>query len=282
MKALGILIGCFGLGALPLFASSGNTSEMHDDSTYTKHKKKVVSVYDTSRVFRENWNEHITFCYPESKLKSDQKIHFTDTIRGYAFPVEKRTTSGFGRRHSGHHKGIDIPLRVGEPIVAAFDGKVRYAQFNRGGFGNLVIIRHLNGLETYYAHLSKIKVKSNQVVKAGEIIGLGGSTGRSYSPHLHFEIRYQDAPFDPEHIFDLENYCLKKESIWLSELIRKVPTTPSLSPKDLANGEIYTISSGDTLSKIASKTGKTIEELCAMNNIDRNAILQIGQKIRVN
>ena len=178
-----------------------------EDSLKSK-KRSTKTFYDTSAIYRENWDNNLTFSYKTKSYKASKVICFTDSIHGYSYPIEKRMSSGFGRRHHSHHYGIDIPLNTGDKIVAVFDGKVRYAKYNNGGFGNLIIIRHVNGLETYYAHLSRIKVKPNQVVKAGQVIGLGGNTGRSYGAHLHFEVRYQDKPLNPELLFDTDGFCL--------------------------------------------------------------------------
>lgn len=240
--------------------------------------------YDTSSIYTEDWKVNITFSYSDQKYVASERIFFIDSIHSWAFPIDKKTTSGFGKRHGSFHKGIDIPLKTGEGIVAAFDGKVRYAKYNSGGFGNLVIIRHVNGLETYYAHLSKIKVKPNQIVNAGQLIGLGGSTGRSYSPHLHFETRFRDKAINPAHIFDTEDFCLKKNDAMIGELMQQHHHIPSHKSNAilLAEGTIYSVRSGDTLSRIANRNGTTISKLCALNGIDQNSILQIGQKIRVN
>lgn len=248
---------------------------------------KKMSFYDTSSIYTNDWKVNITFAYNDKSYKASQTIKFTDSIHSYSFPIEKKMTSPFGKRGRSFHKGVDIPLHTGEKIVAAFDGKVRYATYNNGGFGRLVIIRHTNGLETYYAHLSKIKVKPNQIVKAGEVIGLGGSTGRSYSPHLHFEVRFRDKPINPENIFDVHDFCLLNEEAMVGELILKNGHkhhihTPTLSKEFLAKGTVYSIKSGDTLSKIAARNGTSIDALCSLNGMDRNSILQIGQKIRVN
>lgn len=290
--------------SLPLFAAAaftpGNDGEDNDTSIVSENN--TVSYFDTAAVYLEDWNNNVTFQYAKPGFSPKEIIPLVDSIFGYAFPVEKETTSGFGGRR--RHKGIDIPIKTGEDIVAAFGGKVRYAKWNSGGFGNLVIVRHPNGLETYYAHLSKIKVKPNQVVKAGELIGLGGSTGRSYSPHLHFEVRYGHVPFDPKHIFDLENFCLKSDSLDLSNVIRNargqvcydhveleghdhdhdhgVASSPKVkAPTAPADAKYYTVRSGDTLSKIGGKYGRSVDALCRMNGLTRTSILQIGQKIRV-
>ncbi len=244
---------------------------------------KDISFYDTSSIYTKNWLVNVPFAHEDKSYKASLKINFTDSIRGYSYPIEKPMTSGFGKRHGSYHKGIDIPLKTGEKIHAAFDGKVRYAKYNSGGFGWLVIIRHPNGTETFYAHLSKIKVKVNQIVKAGDVIGLGGNTGRSYGAHLHFEIRYHDRPINPEHIFDTENYCLKIEEIMVGELIlNKSPNIqPIITEEFLAKGSIYMIKQGDTLSKISARTGMSINEICALNGIQRDDILRIGQKIKI-
>ncbi|HTX89432.1 MAG TPA: M23 family metallopeptidase, partial [Bacteroidales bacterium] len=172
------------------------------------------------------------------------------------------------------HKGLDIDLNKGDSVRAAFDGVVRYARYNHGGFGNLVILRHYNGLETYYAHLSKILVLNNQVVRSGEFIGLGGSTGRSRAPHLHFEIRYKDLPLDPLRMI---NYDQQKLICDTFSICKKMfyPATYD------GHAVYYTIRSGDTLGKIAQKNHTTVKEICALNKIKPNALLRVGKPIRV-
>ncbi|MBL1281558.1 MAG: peptidoglycan DD-metalloendopeptidase family protein [Fluviicola sp.] len=262
------------------FASNG------EDTLVKSEKEASVSFYDTSAIFTNNWLENITFAYSDQSYAAAEVVNLVDSTRGYAYPIESKVTSPFGKRGHSFHKGIDIPVPSGNKIYAAFDGKVRYAIYNKGGFGNLVIIRHANGLETYYAHLSKRKVKVNQIVKAGELIGLSGSTGRSYAPHLHFEIRYHDKPINPENVFDTKSFCLRNDSAMLGELIlknnKKHRTTPHVSEEFLAKGTVYSIKSGDTLSKIAQRSGTSVAELCALNNLDKDGVLRIGQRIRVN
>lgn len=292
------------LVSLPIFASATNDPTLikddHDSSEVVE--ETAVTFFDTASIYIEDWNNEVTFRYPPAGFSPVGTIPLVDSIFGYAFPVEKETTSGFGGRR--RHKGVDIPIETGDDIVAAFGGKVRYAKWNSGGFGNLVIIRHPNGMETYYAHLSKLKVKPNQVVQAGELIGLGGSTGRSYSPHLHFEVRYGHVAFDPKYIFDLENFCLKSDSLDLANVVKngrgqvcydhvdidedahdhdhasekENTVAPPAAP---ANAKYYSVRSGDTLSKIGAKHGRSIDALCRLNGLTRTSILQIGQKIRV-
>lgn len=268
--------------ASTVFASANCLPQQTVQSADTLKKAKNLSFYDTSAIYTKHWNRNVTYAYGNSPYDASALLRITDSIHGYAFPIENATTSGFGKRHGGYHKGIDIPLKVGEAIVAAFDGKVRYAGFNSGGFGYLIIIRHPNGLETYYAHLSKIKIKADQIVKAGQVIGLGGSTGHSYTPHLHFEVRYHDVAIDPEKLFDTEKYCLLKEMALVEELTKPngAPKQPLKQHPNDAN--MYAVQSGDTLSKIAARKGTTVEELCALNGISKTSILRIGQEIRIN
>lgn len=284
MKSISILIF---FAALFVFNVSASISfpQVDADSISKRTKSSEKTFYDTSAIYTEDWKNNQTFCYSNKKYDVTEGITLVDSVHSYAFPIENKTTSPFGKRHSSFHKGIDIPLKTGEGIVAAFDGKVRYAKYNSGGFGNLVIIRHVNGLETYYAHLSKFKVKPNQIVKAGQLIGLGGTTGRSYSPHLHFEVRYKDKALNPERIFNTEDYCLRNDVTRIGELVQVSNPQIKHSHVDesfLKKGTVYSIQKGDTLSKIAARSGVSVSELCALNGISQRSVLQIGQKIRVN
>jgi hypothetical protein len=249
--------------------------------------------FDTAKVYHENWYTHQTFAYgPEEEPAIDSTgLILCHTHLDCTVPVENFIVGDFGPRRNYFHKGIDINLNTGDPVVAAFDGKVRYAQWNKGGFGNLVIIRHPNGLETYYAHLSRLKVKPNQLVKAGEVIGLGGSTGRSYSPHLHFEVRLNDKPIDPARLFDFETFtpvssCVDIEPDLFTptaEVESNLPRRSSYTKAETKSysGEVYRVKSGDCLSSIAQKHGTTVSSLCAKNGLTRNSVLQIGQRIKL-
>jgi murein DD-endopeptidase MepM/ murein hydrolase activator NlpD len=179
------------------------------DSIADEELNEDYTVADS--VFNSNWITGQVFAYKNKKsiLKETVKLALIDPLRTFIFPKYGRILRGFSKRH----KGQDIKLNKGDPVTVAFDGKVRFARYNRGGFGNLVVVRHYNGLETYYAHLSKISVKPNEIVKAGTILGLGGSTGRSTTAHLHFEIRYQDKPIDPQKIVDFNTNSLVSEVV---------------------------------------------------------------------
>ena len=169
-----------------------------------------------------------------------------------------------------------------------FDGKVRIAK-RAGAYGNLVVIRHDNGLETYYGHLSKINVQPNQEIKAGEVLGLGGSTGRSTGPHLHLEIRYLGAAINPEKVIDFANFQLKDETLCLTREYFKNGGKTTSSQRSLASsssskaskgGKYYTVRKGDTLGAIAKRHGTTVKKLARLNNI-KGTKIRAGQKIRV-
>lgn len=226
---------------------------------------------DSTGLFTEKWINDQIFAY-RVKVDSirDTLLTLVSPERPFTLPIHGKLFRGF----TYSHKGLDVKLNKGDTIRAAFDGVVRYAKYNRGGFGNLVIIRHYNGLETYYGHLSKIRVKVNEVVRSGQLIAHGGSTGRSRGPHLHFEIRFKDNPIDPLRMIDFDNRKLISESF---PIVRQV-----FFPNDhVANALVVRIRKGDTLGKLARKYGTSIKEICAMNKIRPNTTLRIGRSIRV-
>jgi murein DD-endopeptidase MepM/ murein hydrolase activator NlpD len=226
---------------------------------------------DSTGLFTAQWINDQIFAY---RLKQDSVrdtvIMLTSANRVFTMPIYGKLFRGF----TYSHKGLDIKLNKGDTIKAAFDGVVRYAKYNRGGFGNLVIIRHYNGLETYYGHLAKIHVKVNEVVKSGDHIALGGSTGRSRGPHLHFEVRYKDIPLDPLRMIDFDHQIL---------IANTFPVTKRVFyPNDYtANAQIVRIKSGDTVGKLARKYHTSIKEICAMNKIKPTTKLRVGRSIRV-
>jgi murein DD-endopeptidase MepM/ murein hydrolase activator NlpD len=223
-------------------------------------------------------------------------------------PYYGKLNSGFGWRNGRTHDGLDIMLDKGEPVLAAFDGKVRYARYHYNGYGNLVIIRHFNGIETYYAHLSAIYVTSGQMVKAGQIIGAGGSTGSSYrGAHLHFEMRWRDRPFDPLAIIDYENEVLFSDTLVLTPasfrptkaakaartiqleaqqppemIVKKIPEKDPEPPLQEETNGFYVVQKGDSLYKIAKTHNTTIDALCRDNDLTPQSVLHIGQKIKLN
>lgn len=269
---------------------------------YIKNMKKVAE----SDVFTDFWKENVINPYDGVELRDlgyRNSICLVDSLSQFVCPYAGKVYSRFGYRRGRRHQGTDVPLVTGTPVKAAFDGRVRFSG-RTSGYGNLVIIRHENGLETFYGHLSRRNVESGDWVRAGDVIGLGGSTGRSTGPHLHFETRYKGYAFDPEWIVDFENGELRANVFvlrrsYLDPSSRYVPGT--IDEEDAIYGEDekiiqeemrieaeraamrwHTVRSGDTLSEIAGKYGKSLSALRRLNpgiNADR---LRIGQKIRVN
>ncbi len=140
----------------------------------------------------------------------------------FAMPIYGRTNSPFGWRHGRPHTGIDLQLRTGDSVYAAFDGVVRMSKYYNG-YGNCVVVRHYNGLETLYAHLSKLDVKPGTLVNAGQLLGLGGSTGHSTGPHLHFEIRFLGRPLNPASVIDFPNETVKIDTLNIESKLFQMP-----------------------------------------------------------
>ncbi|WP_306639901.1 M23 family metallopeptidase [Sanyastnella coralliicola] len=191
----------------------------------------------------------------------------------YATPFYGRITSNFGERGARYHYGIDIKLYKGDPVKVAFEGLVRIAQYSRT-YGNVVVVRHSNGLETLYAHLSARKVKPGDYVQAGDIIGLGGNTGRSTGSHLHFECRYKGEPIDPNLIINWETGELN-----IDELDLNAEHFAYL--KEARAIKYHRIRSGDTLSGIARRYGTSVSAICRLNGMSRNSTIYAGRKIRI-
>lgn len=212
---------------------------------------------------------------PDTEFPESQIIKIeSDSLGAYSHPRVGPVNSKFGWRDGRMHKGIDINLHRGDAVVAAFDGMVRIAHA-KGGFGNVVIIRHYNGLETVYAHLSKIKVKPGQVVLSGQLIGLGGSTGHSSGPHLHFEVRFKGQAINPASIISFTDNKTFNDSIVVKKSRYGICAYPS-------NATLHTIERGDTWYEVAKRYGLSMKELCVLNNIEKRYYLKPGQKLRVN
>lgn len=235
------------------------------------------------------WLNDKIHAYKEIKLSEipdEIDLCLTDSTHGYCVPLKGSVRSGFMFRRTREHKGVDIKLKLGEPIRAAFDGKVRVVMFSRttGGYGNLVVIRHTNGLETYYGHLQKHNVKENDLVKAGEIIGFGGNTGRSTGPHLHFETRYQGQPFDPQRVFNFETGELRDSILTLKKHYYSIYSHYGMTDEEsieASKRKIHVIRSGDTLGGLARRYGTTVRNICRLNGFSSKKILRIGQRIIV-
>ena len=201
------------------------------DGVMNPRINRIMTLEQEAPFSKQSWNNDV--CYTTknndlSLLKDTVWLCLTeDSNKGFKIPVPGVTTSRYGIRNGKNHNGIDLSLKTGDTVSAAWSGKVRYAKYNDGGFGNLVIIRHYNGLETFYAHLSKLLVFPDQDVIAGETIGLGGTTGHSSGPHLHFEVRFYDDPINPEEMIDFANKKLKIENLFVHKSLFKSGAKPS-------------------------------------------------------
>ena len=224
-----------------------------------------------------NWNNQYVHAYGNAIIPETYTIDLT----GFHMPTPStKITSPFGPRWRRMHNGLDLKVNIGDTIVAAFDGKVRIVKYERRGYGKYVVIRHDNGLETIYGHLSKQLVEENQLVKAGEPIGLGGNTGRSTGSHLHFETRFLGIAINPIYMFDFP----KQDIVADTYTFRKTKGVKRAGSHDtqVADGTIryHKVKSGDTLSRIAKLRGVSVSTLCKLNRIKPTTTLRIGQVLR--
>ena len=249
----------------------------------------------------EDWNNK--YAHRATELPDTFKIN----LRGFCMPTDNRVvTSNFGARWGRQHKGIDVKVYIGDTIRAAFSGKVRMVKYEAGGYGKYVVIRHGNGLETIYGHMSKHLVAEDEVVEAGQPIGLGGNTGRSTGSHLHFETRLCGVALNPALMFDFKNQDVvrdyymfyrdtyQKESIVANRLrgVNGRGDIASDEDRELAiaapeatyskNVKFHKVKSGETLSSIARKRHTTIDAICKLNRIGKNIRLMPGQILKYN
>ena len=270
---------------------------------YSNNSWKYVrnrEIAKDSTIFEKYWDTTTLFPYREVDMSGMPKsvvIDLVDSLTCYHCPYQGTVHphGKYGPRRRRQHQGVDLPLKTGDPVYATFCGRVRISQYNKGGYGNLVIIRHDNGLETYYGHLSERMVEPGQWVEAGQIIGLGGSTGRSTGPHLHFETRYYGQSFDPERLIDFKNGTLSRETFLLKKSFFSIYSNAGQDFEDeIANEEqdkkeaaekaamkYYKIRSGDTLGAIARRHGTTVANLCRLNGIKSTTIRRSGHSLRV-
>jgi murein DD-endopeptidase MepM/ murein hydrolase activator NlpD len=209
-------------------------------------------------------------------------INLLDTgIPHYNTPCSCSVNSPFGYRRWGRyyqfHPGLDLNLAYGQPAHAAFDGVVRFAKMTPG-YGNCVIIRHPNGLETLYGHFSRLAVKPGDEVKAGDTVGYCGNTGYSFGAHLHFEIRYMGVPFDPAQVVYTQQDTLKKLTVTINDALFKSNTPP---PPSKYKYVYHVVKKGESLSVIARKYRVSVAYLCKLNKITTKTILRPGRTLRI-
>ena len=313
----GTLAAAMAVVALPIVAQDKLANVAPVDA-----KMRAIDSISIKRLIQQEqiWENPAEELYPQwhneftnnfgAPLPAEYKID----LRGFAMPTPSRVVSShYGYRASFHrnHYGTDVKVYTGDTIYAAFAGKVRIVKFEGKGYGKYVVIRHPNGLETLYGHLSKQLVKENQVVNAGEPIGLGGNTGRSFGSHLHFETRLLGQPINPEKLFSFEAqdvlgdcyvfrpnnrgyivdaHELKNEDGVTDERLRmqaaKASESRAFQEKKIAQAKsrprssVHKVRNGESLSGIAKKYGTTVDRLCRLNNISRKTTLRPGQILK--
>ena len=270
---IGMMCGTLGLAAQQMDYDSTEFLNAIPEpvvSTVTDYTDPVADIYTYWSTTQIHYRD-TTFSIDSSILAL-----VNDSSR-YCHPFEGNITSKFGMRRYRWHYGTDIDLITGDTVRAAFDGIVRIHRYNKGGYGNTVVIRHYNGLETLYGHLSKYLVDTGDYVRAGDPIGLGGNTGRSTGSHLHFETRYRGKAIDPEKIIDFAAFELRSDTLVIDSAA--FDYLPELA--ELNSAKYYRIRSGDTLSHIARRYGTSVNTLCRLNGIKPTTILRIGRTIRV-
>ena len=251
-----------------------------------------------------DWNNR--YAHLESALPDSFRID----LRDFCMPTPSRVlTSNFGARWGRQHKGLDIKVYTGDTIRAAFSGKVRVVRYEAGGYGNYVVIRHYNGLETIYGHMSKHLVREDQEVRAGEPIGLGGNTGRSTGSHLHFETRLCGVALNPALMFDFRNqdvtgdYYTFRRSTYSREsaqanrlrgvsgsavstsdpfLAQNSNSKKAGSKRMAASTRFHKVQKGETLYSIARKRNTSVNAICKLNGIGKNMKLRPGQILKYN
>lgn len=241
------------------------------------------------------WNNRYVNIY--GSLENVPSTYNVD-LSNFTMPHKGHTTSNYGvrrlRRSTRMHHGIDLKVQIGDTIYAAFDGKVRVTEYERRGYGYYVVLRHPNGLETVYGHLSRFLVQDNQVVRSGDPIALGGNTGRSTGSHLHFELRFLGRSINPTYVIDFDNKVCHKDQYMvivntlgkpgqkLARNTSKKYTKKSTSNK-YATGTVkyYRIRKGDTLSKIAQRHGISVKKLCSLNSMTTGERLRVGKSLRI-
>ncbi len=283
-----------------LLASQGNAGISVENTT--RYLEELFNDEEEPEldIYTEGWESNRVNCY----AGVDVPDHVQIDVSKFCMPHPGYITSPYGyrRRFRRMHKGVDLKLNIGDTVRAAFDGRVRIVNYERRGYGKYVVVRHTNDLETVYGHLSGYLVEPGQYVRAGEPIALGGNTGRSTGPHLHFETRYMGYAINPCAIFDFANqtthtdtYTFDKRTYqearnfdpeanveYRRRYTQANPPRPyTRSRNSEGTASTYRVRRGDSLSKIASRNGTTVAKLCRLNGLTTSSKLQPGQRLRL-
>nr|WP_321223368.1 M23 family metallopeptidase [uncultured Psychroserpens sp.] len=255
----------------------------------------VVQEYNIEPIdIKANYWDHTVYNpYNDVTLEFPLQIQFRDST--YHSPIDKNkvVTSRYGWRRGRAHKGIDIDLVTGDSLYTMFDGIVRMSRYSRG-HGKTVVVRHFNGLETVYAHLSEYGVKENDTLTKGQYIGKGGVSGNARGSHLHLVINYNGVSINPEYLFEFnDDNKIRANELWITKkwtrpiyhnskkesLIKPLLTEEEALASLVKQKSIYVVKSGDTLSRISKRNNVSITSICNTNTIKRNSVLKIGQKL---
>lgn len=275
------------------------------DSILMKFELEEEGELPADELYEGAWNNDFLKVYSNVNVPDSFKID----VSSFIMPVTGKVTSPYGPRQRRFHHGIDLQLQVGDTVYAAFDGKIRVRSYERRGYGNYLVIRHPNGLETVYGHLSKSLVNIDENVQAGQPIALGGNTGRSTGSHLHFEFRFLGQSIDPSDIIDFTHFCtyddyyvfnksrsgndyfnidfyaqyksLKGKNIkYFASKTKKGSRSNVSIPFNNKQVKYHKIRSGDTLSALAQRYGTSVKNICHLNGIKATTTLRIGRSLR--
>jgi len=256
----------------------------------TKDRILKASKIDIKGAF---WDTTVYNPYKDYVIDYPFRVEFQDSV--YASPInkEKIITSRYGWRRGRAHNGIDVDLVTGDSVVSILDGVVRFARYS-SGHGRTVVVRHYNGLETTYAHLSHIAVKANDSVSKGQYLGKGGNTGNSRGSHLHLSTTFKGEHIHPEYLFDFsEENRIRSKVLWVTKKwtrayfhnSRRLSKLALYETKEdakkslIKQTKVYIVRRGDTLSRISKRNNISIASICKQNSIRRNSTLRIGQKL---
>ena len=274
-------------------ASADTVTTDYDSIDFSSQKFiENFSQLPAQQYYKQDWSEeHVRLKAVPIPFENDSLTLILNKDN-FVFPVKNgKVISEYGVRHGRMHTGTDIKQRLNDTVVSCFDGVVRLAR-QYGGYGKVVVVRHPNGLESVYSHLNRIKVKPKQLVRAGQMVGLAGRTGRATTEHLHLEFRFMYEHFNTRKAIDYTTESLISDTLVLTAKdLHRTPTTSAAASSGSSSqsqvvpaGErpsVHVVKKGDTLYKISRMYGVSVNTLLKLNNISENSILSIGQKIKL-
>lgn len=279
-------------------------------------KEPIITATVPLSTFSSAELEHIKFAEydPFPTGSSSFTIDLDKASKEFTYPLTNgKLSSSYGQRGRSFHSGVDLLQEQGTPIYAAFDGVVRMSK-PYAAYGNVIVIRHSNGLETIYSHNHKNLAKAGDKVKSGDKIALVGRTGNATANHLHFEVRILGQTINPSLLIDPHKGKLQDGRLDVKRNGTKImasnnksgvstPVRPSQpAPEDIktvaqstpqsttaksgnststATAQYHTIVKGDTLYGLSRRYGTTVSSICSLNSITDKTILSLGRKLRI-